>query len=519
MTCVDVRDNLSAYLDGELEREQAAAVESHLAGCEGCRAELESLRRVTETLHALPHRAAPAEIEREVVGQIERDALLTRPALPRRRRFALPIFAGAALAAALLVAVGLYIRYSGVQREVGPVVSMTEKAPADARERYDDVATRRLDKHGNLDLPKESAAPDGVPTLEDSTRAEKPYGGDNLAWNKWNKTTAPSAPAAPAPALMPETETKLAEVPAEGLTERATEEAAGLAAAEPAPARPEVLELKLAATDFTVERARITTLAESLNIRSVNAARLALDVDRAEAQRYTRAEPEKRVAAAETTAGPPGVKEDNRVREALDKVAQHARTDDEYEATVARLLDIVERAEAQEAASPVIVLAVPEDKLGPFVAKLAAHQEEGEGLKVTSVAPAAPRAQPVAKKESVVDKAKEPPAKPADPLDEFMKALEKAAAEDAERERMARDTAGREGEPGRIGRTHIGDARGGTGSGEKAEKDVRGNAPPMRPVPAAPTRELEPKKGLAGEKPAHVIYLQILLTRPVSTAK
>jgi len=53
------REQLSAYLDGELSAAEHAALERHLPGCAECRAELVELRRVRALLGALPTPALP----------------------------------------------------------------------------------------------------------------------------------------------------------------------------------------------------------------------------------------------------------------------------------------------------------------------------------------------------------------------------------------------------------------------------------------------------------------------------
>jgi anti-sigma factor RsiW len=50
--CQDTKTGLSPYLDGELPREDAAAITVHLAQCEGCRCLLEELRLVGTALRA-----------------------------------------------------------------------------------------------------------------------------------------------------------------------------------------------------------------------------------------------------------------------------------------------------------------------------------------------------------------------------------------------------------------------------------------------------------------------------------
>ena len=45
---------LSAYFDGELKGRQLQQVEEHLAECEACQAELESLHGLSVMLHEVP---------------------------------------------------------------------------------------------------------------------------------------------------------------------------------------------------------------------------------------------------------------------------------------------------------------------------------------------------------------------------------------------------------------------------------------------------------------------------------
>jgi anti-sigma factor RsiW len=113
LTCYRTRKKIGAYLDQALDAETASATAAHLASCEGCRREAETLRR----LHALLQRnLTPAQPDwtgfwQGVVRGIE-DQKTARPAPTRRRwwqqgwgpRWAV----GSALAAALLVTLGVW---------------------------------------------------------------------------------------------------------------------------------------------------------------------------------------------------------------------------------------------------------------------------------------------------------------------------------------------------------------------------------------------------------------------------
>ncbi|MDO8611297.1 MAG: zf-HC2 domain-containing protein [Dehalococcoidia bacterium] len=75
------RDQLSAYIDGELEAAAAERLEAHLAACEGCRLELGQLRATAAALRDLPE----AEVPRSFTLSPERAAgrrPLTRATAP-----------------------------------------------------------------------------------------------------------------------------------------------------------------------------------------------------------------------------------------------------------------------------------------------------------------------------------------------------------------------------------------------------------------------------------------------------
>ncbi|MCY3021084.1 MAG: anti-sigma factor [Planctomycetota bacterium] len=71
--CDDIREELSAYLDGELPQEARAACESHLQACEPCRDALADLQAASAAVAALPKLKAPAglaaRVRQEVLAQ------------------------------------------------------------------------------------------------------------------------------------------------------------------------------------------------------------------------------------------------------------------------------------------------------------------------------------------------------------------------------------------------------------------------------------------------------------------
>ena len=101
MTCDQVRESAAEYVLGTLDGADRAAVAGHLAACAECRAEVESLARVTDTLWAgSPEAEPPAGFESRVLDAVRAPA-------PRRR---VARWAAGLAAAAALVGLGVLVR-------------------------------------------------------------------------------------------------------------------------------------------------------------------------------------------------------------------------------------------------------------------------------------------------------------------------------------------------------------------------------------------------------------------------
>jgi len=98
MVCDQALGRVWAYLDGELDRATTAELERHLADCALCRGELDSARRLSESVkaQAMRHRA-PAHLSATISA-----TLRAQPSAPARHR----VFSRArlALAASVIVA-------------------------------------------------------------------------------------------------------------------------------------------------------------------------------------------------------------------------------------------------------------------------------------------------------------------------------------------------------------------------------------------------------------------------------
>lgn len=105
MRCDRVIEELSAYLDGELNAAETAEVRAHLDGCAQCRADLDSLRQAAEGVKALPRATAPADLRDKVMTRLEAE-----PARERSHWRHWRTWWGAAAAVVIGLAIMLFYR-------------------------------------------------------------------------------------------------------------------------------------------------------------------------------------------------------------------------------------------------------------------------------------------------------------------------------------------------------------------------------------------------------------------------
>lgn len=68
--CTEVREDLSAYLDDELGKDDADRIAAHLAECADCDRELDALKRVDDAYRGAPAMTAPDDLEEKVHGTV-----------------------------------------------------------------------------------------------------------------------------------------------------------------------------------------------------------------------------------------------------------------------------------------------------------------------------------------------------------------------------------------------------------------------------------------------------------------
>lgn len=103
MICEEAFVLMNARLDGELDPEQAAALQAHLDACPACRRQMEALEALEQKLSAL-REPAPEGLKRGVLYRI--DQATGKAKTPKRRWFG-PGTALGAVAAVLVLLVGL----------------------------------------------------------------------------------------------------------------------------------------------------------------------------------------------------------------------------------------------------------------------------------------------------------------------------------------------------------------------------------------------------------------------------
>jgi anti-sigma factor (TIGR02949 family) len=79
LSCMELVDVLTEYLDGELNEGQRRRIERHLQGCEGCRAALDQF----QTVIRLAGRLTAADVAR--IDALVRDRLMATLRVARRR--------------------------------------------------------------------------------------------------------------------------------------------------------------------------------------------------------------------------------------------------------------------------------------------------------------------------------------------------------------------------------------------------------------------------------------------------
>lgn len=163
-------EQLSDYLDGELDPPAHAAVEAHLASCGDCARVLNELRSVVLTAQSMPSREPSADLWAGISAALPSNAPSDRIVSISRRRFSLPLWQLAA-AAVLLIAVSGWMAVRFLAPAPAGNESLASRADSgDGSDRSAaDVAAVRLD-----DPAYDAAIADLKATLDETRSALDP---------------------------------------------------------------------------------------------------------------------------------------------------------------------------------------------------------------------------------------------------------------------------------------------------------------------------------------------------------
>jgi anti-sigma factor RsiW len=103
MDCRDIRESISACVDGEASPGEAASVREHLASCERCRALERQMRAVGEGVRQL-RGAVPDRFRQKVFARLESEGVL-----PKRKKLFPAAWRLAAVPLAAAAALGLFL--------------------------------------------------------------------------------------------------------------------------------------------------------------------------------------------------------------------------------------------------------------------------------------------------------------------------------------------------------------------------------------------------------------------------
>jgi anti-sigma factor RsiW len=130
MNCERIAEELSAYLDGELQQDLAFQVETHLNRCPSCTAELHSLRDAATVIAA---NVPEIELRPEIWHNV-RARVANRPASVQGKGWLEVIIGRRSLAAAAAAAIALtigiwgYSRYQSAQQELSQYMNQYIRA-------------------------------------------------------------------------------------------------------------------------------------------------------------------------------------------------------------------------------------------------------------------------------------------------------------------------------------------------------------------------------------------------------
>jgi len=149
MSC-SCRENLVAYLDGELAPAEADAIRAHIEACADCRAYAGLLKSSYDALEHIEAAEAPAGFAAKVKSRARRRALR-------------PVYAFAALAAAAALLLAIAVRFNIPSSVTPPAGTNADWSWIDVAEAGEgDMAAAEMELVENIDILDDVDILDGV---------------------------------------------------------------------------------------------------------------------------------------------------------------------------------------------------------------------------------------------------------------------------------------------------------------------------------------------------------------------
>jgi RNA polymerase sigma-70 factor (ECF subfamily) len=203
MTCPEVRDRLSAWLDEDLPPAERREVEAHLSGCAPCRQEGERLRRTVALLAGLGRPRAPAGFVDRVLERVEPAPWYRR--LARGLFVPVPVKVPLQAAAAVLVAIMAVLVYERTPELSRPPVvpapvpaARPAEPPAAVEEKARDRGQEFRKERADAERPVRRAETPAVAAAPAESRAQP-----EAAREAGKRAAAPASPPAVLPAPEP----------------------------------------------------------------------------------------------------------------------------------------------------------------------------------------------------------------------------------------------------------------------------------------------------------------------------
>ena len=163
MSC-EYEEDLTAYVDEELQPLQARRLEDHLPGCGSCTETLALLKRTVAAVEAMPAFSPSAQLRRDVLDRISAEPA---PFWERLRAFLRPPVLVPALSAAALLAIGVVAMRGGRNdpRPDAPVLvaDISELELAQNLELVEDLDVVGLESPEDLDVVEHLQELEGQP--------------------------------------------------------------------------------------------------------------------------------------------------------------------------------------------------------------------------------------------------------------------------------------------------------------------------------------------------------------------